>query len=132
MNWSVELPPALKRTSLIFTAIAFRTLAVLFSNCARAAFVHSALAVRTPALVVAGERTVKVAHTLAPGATGPPNVFGIAGVHPVGGAMLKLTPVAAERVVFVNVKVMSCVDLGVNVVTRDRLSRCTSYLAATM
>ena len=46
--------------------------------------------------------------------------------------MLSLTPVAGAPVVFVNVAVTSCVEPGVNVVTRDRLTRCTSYLAATM
>ena len=46
--------------------------------------------------------------------------------------MLNLTPAAGDPVVFVNVSVTSCADLGVNVVTRDRLTRCTSYLAATM
>ncbi len=46
--------------------------------------------------------------------------------------MLNLTPAAGAPVVFVNVSVTSCVERGVNVVTRDRLTRCTSYLAATM
>ncbi len=103
-----------------------------------AAFVHSALPVRKPAPVVAGEVTLKVALTLAPGAIGSVNVFVVSvlpettEVHPVGAEMLNLMSVAGAPVVLVNVTVTSCVDLGVNVVTRDRLTCCTSYLAATM
>ena len=100
--------------------------------------VHSALAVRKPAPIAAGEVTLNVALTLAPGATGSLNVFDApvppetAALHPAGSERLNLTPAAGAPVVFVNVPVTSCADLGVNVVTRDRLSRCTSYLAATM
>ena len=140
MNWLVELAPVLKRTSLILTGRTFRTLWVVVSDCVPpvAGLVHSALPVRKPAPVVAGEVTLKVALTLAPGATGAANVFDVpvapetTAVHPAGTEMLNLTPVAGAPVVFVNVTVTSCVDPGVNVVTRDRLTRCTSYLAATM
>jgi len=49
----------------------------------------------------------------------------------IGAETLSLTPAAAVPVVFVNVAVTSCVERPVNVVTRDRLTRCTSYRAAT-
>jgi hypothetical protein len=89
---------------------------------------------------------LKVALTVAPGATGPANVFEVSvppettEVHPVGTEMLNLTPVAGAPVVLVNVTVVSCVEPGEKVwspggaATADagaRLSRGTSYLAAT-
>src|SRR5437868_4262554 len=125
MNWSVELVPVPKRTSLILIGRTFRTLWVVVSICARrvAGSVHSALAVRKPPPVVAGEVTLKVALTLAPGATGVPNVCGITMVQPVGTAMLNLTPAAGDPVVFVNVAVTSWVNRAVNIVIRDRLTR---------
>src|ERR1017187_6683062 len=139
MNWSVELAP-LKRTSLILTGSAFRSLWAVVSNCVplRAGSLHSALAFRKPAADAGGEVTLNVALTLPPGATGSPSVFDAvpppetAAVHLVGRERLKLTPATGDPVVFVNVAVASRMDPGVNVVTRERLSRCTSYLAATM
>ena len=111
MNWSVELVPALKRTSLILIGRTFRTLWVVVSDCVLrvAGSVHSALPVRKPAPVAAGEVTLKVALTLAPGATGSANVFDVpvapetTAVHPAGMERLNLTPVAGAPVVFVNV-----------------------------
>jgi hypothetical protein len=75
---------------------------------------------------------LKVAVTLAPGATLPPEAFDESTVHPAGAEMLNLTPDTGAPVVFVNVAVRSWADLGVNVMTRDSRTRCTSYLAATM
>ena len=55
--------------------------------------------------------------------------------------MLSFTPTAGDPVVFVNVTVLSCEDRGANVWSPGgvavaeagvRLSRCTSYWAATM
>ena len=76
MNWLVELVLVLKRTSLILIGRTFRTLWVVVSDCVLpvAGSVHSALPVRKPAPVAAGEVTLKVALTLAPGATGAANV----------------------------------------------------------
>lgn len=80
---------------------------------------------------------MKVALTLAPGATGSSKVTEVSSVplttavHPAGADRLNLTPTAVEPVVFVNVWVTSWAEPGVNVVARDRLSRCTSYFAAT-
>src|ERR1017187_6747696 len=134
MNWSVELAPGLKRTSLILTGRTFRTRWLVVSDCVLrvAASVHSALPARKPAPEVAGEVILKVALTLAPGPTGLAMVFGSLPIHPAGTDMLNLTPAAVDPVVFVNVAVTSSVDPGVNVVTRDRVTRATSYLAATM
>ena len=91
-----------------------------------------------PALVAAGDVTSKRLATLAPGATGASIVTGArlppeaTAVHPAGRERLTLTPTADAPVVFVNVTVTSCVVDGVNVVTRDSPTRCTSYPAATM
>jgi Cys-tRNA synthase (O-phospho-L-seryl-tRNA:Cys-tRNA synthase) len=85
--------------------------------------------------------TLNVAFTLAPGVTGSLNVIEAPAsadalaertVHLLGVEMLKVTPTAVAPVVFVKVCVTTCADLGVKVVIRDRLTRCTSYLAATM
>jgi hypothetical protein len=92
------------------------------------------------------EATLKVALTLAPGATGPAIVTdvlvvpGTTEVHCLGAEILNLIPVAGAPVVFVNVSVLSCDDPGENVwspggvavaAAGDKLSRCRSYLAAT-
>src|ERR1035438_2977773 len=76
MNWLVGLVLVLKRTSLILIGRTLRSLAVVVSDCVRrvAGSVHSALPVRKPAADVGGEVTLKVALTLAPGATGSANV----------------------------------------------------------
>jgi hypothetical protein len=87
---------------------AFRTLWAVVSNCVPPVvwFFHSALPVRKPAPVVAGEVTLKAALTVAPGATGSVNVFDVSvapTVHPVGTEMPNLTSIAGAPVVFVNV-----------------------------
>src|ERR1019366_1128856 len=140
MNWLVGLVLVLKRTSLILIGRTLRSLAVVVSDCVRrvAGSVHSALPVRKPAADVGGEVTLKVALTLAPGATGSLNVTDVlvapetTASHPAGMEILNLTVLAGDPVVFVNVSVTSCIELSLNVVTRDRLTCCTSYLAATM
>ena len=93
------------------------------------------------------EVTLKVALTLAPGATGSANVFDVS-VAPERRRSTACwarkcstsTPVAGAPVVFVNVTVVSCEDPGENVWSPGgvavadagaRLSRGTSYLAAT-
>ena len=89
---------------------------------------------------------MKVALTLAPGATGSAIVADVLvlpetkEVHCLGAEMLNWTPTAGAPVVFVNVTVVSCEDPGENVWSPGgvavagagaRLSRCTSYFAAT-
>src|SRR5688572_15835684 len=103
MNWFVGLAPAPNRTSLILIGKTFRTLAVVVSDCVLrvAGSIHSALPVRKPAPVRAGAVILKVAVTLAPGATGvlnvidvslPPEAFDERTVHPAGAEILNLTP----------------------------------------
>ena len=72
--------------------------------------VHSALPIRKPAPVAAGEVTWKVAFTLAPGGTGVANVIdglrvpAATAVQPAGSDRLSVTPDAGAPVVFVNVR----------------------------
>src|ERR1035437_4418758 len=140
MNWLVELMLVLKRISLIFIGRTFLTFWAVVSDCVPPVmgFFHSALPIRKPAPVFADAMTLKVVLTLTPGATGVVNVFEVSTaseiteVHPLGKEMLNLTSVTVTPVVFVNVSVMSCVELCVNVVARDSLIRCTSYFAATI
>ena len=109
-------------------------------------FVHWALPTRSPLKAAGPEVTLKVALTLAPGATGSAIVSdvlvapGTTEVHCLGTEMLNWTPTAGAPVVFVNVTVVSCEDPGENVWSPGgvavadagaRLSRGTSYLAAT-
>jgi hypothetical protein len=60
---------------------------------------------------------LKVALTLAPGATGSAKLVGpeATAVHPLGAETLSLTPVAGVPVVFVNVTLVSCEEPGENV-----------------
>src|ERR1051325_3647577 len=104
MNESVELvlEPALIRNSLILTGLTFRTFAGVFSDCFAplAWFVHWALPARSPLKAAGPEVTLKVALTLAPGATGSANVFdvwvvpGTTEVQLPGTEMLNWTPTA--------------------------------------
>ena len=59
MNWSVALPLALKRTSLILIGRALRILALVLSDCVPVVNgpVHWARPIRKPAPVAAGEMT---------------------------------------------------------------------------
>src|SRR5450759_1118237 len=151
MNESVELvgEPALMRNSLILIGLTFRTFSAVVSECFPPVvwFVHWALPTRSPLKAAGPEVTLKVALTLAPGATGSAIVTdvlvvpGTTEVHCLlGTEMLNWTPTAGAPVVFVNVTVVSCEDLGENVWSPGgvavadagaRLSRGTSYLAAT-
>src|ERR1051326_4070539 len=117
MNWLVGLVLVPKRTSLIFTAGALRTLAVVVSDCGLrvAASVHSALPVKNPAPEAAGEVILKVAFKLAPGDTGSANGLAALTVQPAGSATHSLRPETAAPVVFVKVWVISWEDRGVNV-----------------
>src|ERR1017187_7323988 len=122
MNEFVELLSALMRNSLILTGLTFRTFSAVISDCVRPlAFVHEALPTRSPLKAAGPEVTLKVALTLAPGATGPAIVTdvsvlpGTTEVHCLGTVMLNLTAVAGAPVVLVNVTVVSCEDPGANV-----------------
>ena len=120
MNESVELAgtPAFTRNSLIVTALTFRTFWAVVSVCAApfAGCFHDALPTRSPLNVVGPEVTLKVALTLAPGATGSLNVFEVplppetTEVQPAGTERLSVTPAAGAPVVFVNATVVSCED----------------------
>src|SRR5208337_1988242 len=141
--------PELMRNSLILTGLTFRTFSAAVSDCflPLVGFVQEALPTRSPLNAAGPEVTLKVALTLAPGATGSANLFGVSlvpGTREVhcllGTEMLNLTPTAGAPVVFVKVTVVSCEDPGVNVWSPGgvavadagaRLSRATSYLAAT-
>src|SRR5664279_1474946 len=150
MNESVELvgEPARMRNSLILIGLTFRTFSAVVSECFPPVvwFVHWALPTRSPLKAAGPEVTLKVALTLAPGATGSAIVTdvlvvpGTTEVHCLGTEMLNWTPAAGAPVVFVNVTVVSCEDPGENVWSPGgvavadagaRLSRGTSYLAAT-
>src|SRR5690349_4850775 len=78
MKESVELvgDPALMRNSLILIGLTFRTFSAVVSDCFAPLvwFVHWALPVRSPLKAAGPEVTLKVALTVAPGATGSPIV----------------------------------------------------------
>ena len=67
------------------------------------------------------EVTLKVALTLAPGATGSANVFDVLAPGDDGGPLLaghgeaQAKPAAGAPVVFVNVTVVSCEEPGENI-----------------
>src|SRR5580693_5187892 len=120
MNEFVELSGELMRNSLILIGLTFRTFSAVVADCVLPAvppevwFVHEALPARSPLNAAGPEVTLKVALTLAPGATGPAIVTdvlaapGTTEVHCLPGTeMLNLTPTAGAPVVFVNVTVMS-------------------------
>ena len=81
MNEFVELAgePALMRNSLILIGLTFRTFSAVVSDCVAPLvwFVHEALPTRSPLKAAGPEVTLKVALTLAPGATGSANVFDV-------------------------------------------------------
>src|SRR5580658_6177702 len=151
MNESVELveEPELMRNSLILIGLTLRTFSTVVSDCLLpvAGLVHQALPIRSPLKACGPEVTLKVALTLAPGATGSANVFDVSllpaskEVHCLLGIeMLNFTPTAGASVTFVNVTVVSCEDPGENVCSPGgvavaaagaRLSRGGPYPAAT-
>src|SRR5690348_7352664 len=143
MNPLVGLALVPARNSLILIGLTFRTFSVVVSPCLApfAGFVHEALPIRSPLNAAGPEVTVKVALTLAPGAT-ESNVCDLSvvpgrkEVHRLSGTeMLNFTPAARDPVVLVNVTVEFCEDPGANVWSPGgvavaeagaRLSRCTS------
>src|SRR6266702_5107243 len=122
MNESVVFAvPEPMRNSLIFNGLTLRTFSAVVSDCFRPFVVHEALPTRSPLKAAGPEVTLKVALTLAPGAT-ESNVFdvsvvpGTKEVHCLlGTEMLNFTAAARDPVVFVNVTVEFCEDPGVNV-----------------
>src|SRR5271165_5552370 len=146
MNEFVGLSGELTRNSLILIGLTFRTFSIAVSDRFTPFAVQEALAAKSPLKAAGPEVTLKVALTVPPGATGPAAVAAVvaAAVHCLGTEMLNWTPVTGAPVVFVNVTVVSCEDPGENVWSPGgaavagvpagpgaRLSRCTSYLAAT-
>src|ERR1700733_329454 len=146
MNEFVELlrEPSLMRNSLILIGLTFRTFSAVVSEYfpPLAWFVHWALPTRSPLNAAGPEVILKVALTLAPGATVAGVATGLDATvfQPLGTEMLNWTPAAGAPEVFVNVTVLSCEDPGENVWSPggvaiadagDRLSCGTSYLAAT-
>ena len=140
--------PALARNSLILTGLTFRSFEAVVSECLTPVvwLVHWALPAMSPLKAAGPEVTLKVALTLAPGASGPAIVSVVlvepatTEVHCLGTARLNWTPVAGAPLVLVNVRVVSWEDPGENVWSPGgaavadagaRLSRGTSYLAAT-
>src|SRR3954467_14549299 len=119
MNELVELlgEPSLMRNSLILTGLTFRTFSAVVSDCFAPVvwFVHWALPTRSPLKAAGPEVILKVALTLAPGATGPMMVEVLVAVHCLGTEMLNWTFTAGAPVVFVNAAVVSCEDPGENV-----------------
>ena len=65
--------------SLILTGLTFRTFSAVVSDCFAplVGFVHEALPTRSPLKAAGPEVTLKVALTLAPGATGSAKVFDV-------------------------------------------------------
>src|ERR1700733_3266874 len=149
MNELVKLVLVPARNSLILIGLTFRTCSVVDPNCLPpcAGFVHEAWPTRSPLKGSGPEVTLKVALTLAPGAT-ESNVCEVRVVPATnevhrwpGTEMLSFTPTARDPVVFVYVTVESCEVPGANVWSPGgvavaeagvRLSCCTSYLAAAM
>src|SRR5215475_5088248 len=88
--------PALMRNSLILTGLTFRTFSAVVSDCFAPLvwFVHWAWPTRSPLKAAGPEVTLKVALTLAPGATGSAivaDVLAVPGtkdVHRAGTEML--------------------------------------------
>ena len=132
--------------SLILTSLTFRAFSIAVSDWPAPAIVQEALATRSPLKAVGPEVTLKVALTVAPGATGSANVFDepvppdTTEVQPAGTASLNLTLSAGDAETFLNVTVVSCEEPGENVWSPGgastaeagaTLTRCTSYLAAT-
>ena len=119
MNEFVEFAgePALIANSLILTGPTFRTFSAVFSDCVLPFVVHETLPARSPLKAAGPEVTLKVALTLAPGATGAAIIVApeATAVHPVGTERLNLTPAAGVSVLFVKERVVSSEERGENV-----------------
>src|SRR5581483_3497289 len=150
INELVELvgEPSLTRNSLILIGLTFRTFSTAVSVCLAPLvwFAHWALATRSPLKAAEPEVTLKVALTLAPGATGSANVADVlvapetTDAHCLGTEMLNWRLTAGTPVVLVKATVVSLESPGENVCSPGgaavveagaMLSRGTSYLAAT-
>src|SRR5215831_9397638 len=109
MNEFVELSGVPIRNSLILIGLTFRTFSAVVSDIVlpHVWLVQEACPAKSPLKAVGPEVTLKVALTLAPGATGPGIVADVlvepatTEVHCLGAEMLSLTPVAGAPVVFV-------------------------------
>src|ERR1700730_14297620 len=126
MNEFVELTGklVLKRNSLILIGLTFRTFSAIVSEYfpPLVGLVQEAFPIRLPLKAVGPEVTLKVALTLAPGATGPAKVFDVSVVPAtmalhclLGREMLNFTLIAGASVVFVKVTMVFCEDPGENV-----------------
>ena len=124
MNESVELAggPELIRNSLILTGLTFRTFSLVVSECfLPLGSFHCASPTRSPLKGVCPGVTLKVALTLAPGATALVNVFEFSFVSVAedvqcrGTEMLRRMWVAGSPVVFVKLTVVSCAEPSENV-----------------
>src|SRR4051812_2637800 len=118
MNEFIKLvvEPSLTRNSLILMRLTLRTFWAVFSDCVRPFAVHVALPTRSPLKNAGPDVTLKVAPTVAPGATVSfVNADTPVAVHWLGTPMLNLRPVTTAPVVFVNVTVTFWEDPGENV-----------------
>src|SRR4051812_22876998 len=123
MNAFVGLALVPARNSLILIGPTLRTFSVVVSErlAPFIGFVHDALPIRSPLKTACPEVTLKVALTLAPGAT-ESNVCdvsvvpGMTEVHCLfGTVMLSLTSTARDPVVLVNVTVLFWLEPGLKV-----------------
>src|SRR5689334_7298220 len=110
MNELVELAgePELIANSLILIGLTLRTFWIVFSDSdLPAALIHEALPIRSPLNASRPEVTLKVAITVAPGATGSANVLDVSvppaatADQPAGVVMLNFRPVTGAPVVLV-------------------------------
>src|ERR1039458_1125898 len=128
--------------SLILTGRTLRTFSAVVSECLPVGLFQEASATRSPLKDDWPEVTLKVALTLAPGATGSENVDApeATAVQPLGVLRLSLTPIADSSVLLVKVTVVGDEEPGVKLCTRGgvltaedgaRLTVCTAYFAET-
>src|SRR6266568_527573 len=123
MNALVGLVLVPARNSLILIGLTLRTFSVVIPDCFApfVGFVHAALPIRSPLKGAGPEVTLKVALTLAPGATASNvcDVLVVRGTREVhclrGRDMLSFPPAARPPVVFVNVRGDFGETPGVNV-----------------
>src|ERR1039458_4686880 len=119
--------------SLILTGRTLRTFSSVVSECLPLGLFQEASATRSPLKDDWPEVTLKVALTLAPGATGSENVDApeATAVQPLSVLTLSLTPIADSSVLLVKVTVVGDEEPGVKVCTRggrvDRRRRRQAY-----
>src|ERR1035441_4133791 len=128
--------------SLILTGRTLRTFSAAVSERLPLGLIQEASATKSPLKDDWPDVTLKVALTLAPGATGAGNVEApdATAVQPLGALRLSFTPVAGSSVLLVKVMVVADEDPGVKVCTPGgvltaedgaRLRVCTAYFAET-